>query len=99
MSTQGIRLENVSITARTGLVCMDAQDILLKNVEILNQEGPAFHFFNAQRVTADGLAYREQTAPPVRVQGPRNEDLTLSTLKPDDVSLVDGASDASLRFE
>ena len=40
MPTGDIRLENVSISAETGMVCMDAQDIVLKNVEILCEEGP-----------------------------------------------------------
>ncbi|MCA9236247.1 MAG: right-handed parallel beta-helix repeat-containing protein [Planctomycetales bacterium] len=75
MPTEKIRLENISITAQTGMICMDARDIELKNVEILPQEGPALHFYNAQRVTVDGFTCNEDLAPAVRVQGAENRGL------------------------
>jgi polygalacturonase len=80
MPTQNVRLENVSITAKTGMVCMDAAGIELKNVEILNDEGPALHFFNAHDVSVDGFGYNENLAIPVRLQGTQNERLTLPSL-------------------
>lgn len=93
MPTQNVRLEDVSITAKTGMVCMDAAEIELKNVEILNDEGPALHFFNAHGVNVDGFDFSEELEIPVRVQGTQNEGLQLSALPGGDeaVSFVEGA--------
>lgn len=82
MAVRNIRLENVSITARTGMICMDAQEIELKNVEILNEEGPALHFFNARQVTVDGFRYNGSLETAVRTQGILNKGLRVSNVDP-----------------
>lgn len=82
MLTRNIQLENISITARKGMLCMDAQDIELKNVEILNEEGPALHFFNAQNVTVDGFNYNADLEIAVRTQGTMNKDIKVANVQP-----------------
>ena len=76
MFTEKILLENVSITAKHGMICMDARDIELKNVEIINTEGPALHVNNTQRVTVDNLKIADGIEAGVRVQG-KNDDLKI----------------------
>jgi DNA sulfur modification protein DndE len=102
MLTQNIRLENVSITAKTGMLCMDARDIELKNVEILNEDGPALHFYNAQDVQVDGFGVAEGVGTAVRVQGTQNTDLTVSNLEPgakETLQLVEGAEETSITIK
>lgn len=84
MAVQSIRLEDVSITARTGMICMDARDIVLKNVEILNADGPALHIYNVQGAAVNGLRYGDGSEHPVRVQGKQNRDLAFS---PEDMGI------------
>lgn len=77
MFTQNILLENVSITAKHGMICMDARDIELKNVEIINTEGPALHVYNTEHVVVDNLKVADGVEAGVRVQGKHNEALKI----------------------
>lgn len=77
MFTEKILLENVSITAEHGMICMDARDIKLRNVEIINKKGPALHLYNTQRVTVDGFKIADGIEVAVRVQGKQNDELKI----------------------
>ena len=77
MFTEKILLENVSITAEHGMICMDARDIELRNVEIINKKGPALHVYNTQRVMVDSFKVADGIETPVRVQGKQNEELKI----------------------
>jgi len=57
MPIQGIHLRNVSITANRGIVCQDARDITLQNVEILNTQGSALEIIRTQDLRADRLTF------------------------------------------
>ncbi len=46
MPIRSIHLRNVSITAEAGMVWMDADNITLDNVEIVNRKGPVLTLFN-----------------------------------------------------
>ena len=97
MFTEKILLENVSISATHGMICMDARDIEFRNVEIINTEGPALHVYNTQRVTVDNLKVADGIEAGVRVQGKRNEELKtensdFSKAKESMKSVEDGAS-------
>jgi polygalacturonase len=83
MAVERIRLENVSITARTGMVCMDARDIQLRQVEIINQDGPALHVYQTRGLDVDDFRFRDGLETPVRLQGTGNQDLRFPGL-PDD---------------
>lgn len=93
MPVQGIRLQDISITAETGVVCMDAQNITLEDVEILCDEGPALHFFNAQDVNVAGFQTGATDGVPVRVQGTQNKNISLSTATgaTPEIEFVEGA--------
>ena len=77
MFTENILLDNVSITAEHGMVCMDARNIELKNIEVINAKGPALHVYNTQNVAVDNLKIADGVETAVRVQGKRNEDLKI----------------------
>jgi len=56
MPIRGIELKNVSITAKTGLSCTDADRVLLENVEIIPARGPVMAFRDSRNVTIDHAA-------------------------------------------
>jgi polygalacturonase len=70
MPIRGIHLQNVSITAERGMVWMDAENISLKNVEILNRQGPVLTVFNAKSSTVDHLTYPPTAETVLKVLGP-----------------------------
>lgn len=50
MAIRDIELENVLISARRGLECVDAEEIRLDNVRILSRTGPAFNLKDSRNV-------------------------------------------------
>jgi polygalacturonase len=57
MPIRGIHLQNISITAGGGMTWMDAQNITLKNVEILNRQGRVLTALNVTNSVIDHLTY------------------------------------------
>ena len=74
MFTQKILLENVSISAKYGMICMDARDIELRNVDIINTEGPALHLYNTEHVVIDNFKVADGVETAVRLQGEQNKE-------------------------
>jgi polygalacturonase len=60
MPLQNIEFKNVSISAQKGLSGAHADQIKLKQVEILPQQGPALAFHNGTNLTIDQAAYPAQ---------------------------------------
>ncbi|TWT37125.1 Polygalacturonase [Posidoniimonas corsicana] len=99
MPVQDVLLENVSITAKRGMVCMDAVGVELRGVEVLCDEGPALHVYNTRRLAVDDFRWRAGTATPVRVQGPQNAELTFSGIAGggEAISLIEGAEASAVQ--
>jgi polygalacturonase len=72
MPIRGIHLRNVSITAQTGITAMDAQNISLKSIEILNSSGPVLNLFQVKDSVVDGLTYAKGAAAVIKAQGDAN---------------------------
>ena len=69
MPIRGIHLQNVSITAERGMTWMDAENITLKNVEILNSKGPVLTAFDVKGATIDRLKYGAGAEAVIKVIG------------------------------
>jgi DNA sulfur modification protein DndE len=72
MPIRGIHLSNVSLTAENGMVCTDAQDITLKNVEILDSRGPVMSLLNSREVSVDHLVYAAGAGAVIKADGTNN---------------------------
>jgi polygalacturonase len=57
MPIRGIHLQNISITAGGGMTWMDAENITLKNVEILTSKSPVLTTVNVTNSVIDHLTY------------------------------------------
>jgi polygalacturonase/predicted esterase len=53
MAIQGIRFEKIHMTAKQGMVSIDANQIILKEVKIKTQTSPTFALFNNHNVVFD----------------------------------------------
>ena len=69
MPIRGIHLQNVSISAERGMTWMDAENITLKNVEILNSKGPVLTAFDVKGATIDRLKYGAGAEAVIKVIG------------------------------
>jgi polygalacturonase len=52
-----IDLTNITISAKTGVTCIDAEGLTFYHVKILLESGPVFDFDNARNITIDHPAY------------------------------------------
>jgi DNA sulfur modification protein DndE len=53
MPIRGIELDNVQISARTGVVCVDAERIKLTNLQVTPASGPVISIRDSRTVTID----------------------------------------------
>ena len=77
MPIAGIHLRNVSITAEQGLVCQDAKDITLSEVEILNSKGPVASFVGSKNVAVEKLSYAAGSETLFKLQGKNNSGIVV----------------------
>jgi polygalacturonase len=78
MPIRGIHLRNVSLTAETGMVWMDAENITVDNVEIANARGPVLTLFNTRNSVIGHLTYPSGAAPILKVQGAGNSGIVVT---------------------
>ena len=78
MPIRGIHLRNVSLTAETGMVWMDAENITVNNVEIANNKGPVLTVFDSRNAVIDHLSYPAGAEPVIKVQGTANSNIVVT---------------------
>jgi polygalacturonase len=70
MAIRDISLENAVLQSDKGLVCIEADNISLKNVTLLpTATDPVMEVHNSQNITLDGIRYPAGTAVLLRVSG------------------------------
>jgi hypothetical protein len=77
MTLKNIQLKNVDITATKGVVCVDAEEIVMDKVTVEVEEGPGFILINCQNIDASGLKLI-QDQPKVLVNGSRTSAIRLT---------------------
>lgn len=78
MPIRGIHLKNVSITAEHGMTWMDAENITLKDVEIVNSKGPVLTMFEVKNATIDHLSYPAGAEVAIKIQGAGNSGIVVT---------------------
>jgi hypothetical protein len=70
MSIKDISIENAVLQSDKGLVCIEADNISLKNVTLLpTSTDPVMEVHNSQNITLDGIRYAPGAAVLLRVSG------------------------------
>ena len=60
MKLENVTLENARLTAPKGFSIVDAHNIRLINVEVIQEEGPAFTLFNSSNIDLEQLRFNEK---------------------------------------
>lgn len=76
MPIRGIELENIQISARTGLFCVDAERIRLNNVQITPAMGPVISVRDSRDVTIS-RSKQGSSAVFLRAEGPKSEGIRI----------------------
>lgn len=83
LNLENIILENIDMTAESGLACIDAKGITVRNMRLITENKPALFFLNSTGVNITGLRVPEFTADLVEVRGAGSADITVETVSPD----------------
>ncbi len=78
MAIRGIKLENVQISARTGIVCVDAEQISLTNVSITPATGPVITVRNSRDIMIDKASSPAGADLFLKVEGEKTSGIKLS---------------------
>jgi hypothetical protein len=76
MNISNIHLENAFITAEYGAELSESKDIILKNITVIPEKGPALLLNNVKNLTVTGF-HSLHSAPVVQITGSRNENIEL----------------------
>ena len=77
MNLENIQLENISMEATSGLTCIDANHIRIKNLTLMNKKMPVVDLKNCRNITFDGLKSSSGSLPLFHVSGAKTENVSL----------------------
>ena len=77
MAIKNINIENALIECNKGLLCIEAENVKLKNVTLFTQDKIIGTIQNSQNVTLDGIQYGNNAETFLSVQGTRSKAIRL----------------------
>lgn len=77
MSIKNINIENAVIEANKGLVCVEGENINLKNVTLLTKDKTVMQVQNSKNIVLDGITYGSDKDILLKVMGTRSEGVRL----------------------
>jgi DNA sulfur modification protein DndE len=77
MPIKNIHIENANLTCTEGLVCVEAENIQLKNVGLFTQEKRVMQVQNSKMITLDGIRYSPEMDLLLQVSGQRSAEVRL----------------------
>lgn len=99
MPIRGIELDNVQISARTGVVCVDAERIKLRNLNVTPSSGPVISVRDSRDVAID-KALPGNAGIFLRVEGQKSQNILLKATDlsrtPTPVEFGQGAKDSAV---
>ena len=78
MNLENVSLENLTMEAENGLLCMDANGITIKNLNLKTTNYPALTFFNSKNVSVSDLNLCDVEEPLISVQGDKTEQVKIN---------------------
>ncbi len=82
MNIENVNLENLKMSADNGLVCIDADEINIKNLELETKNSPAVMFYNAKNVSVDKLILPSSDKNEIVIEGSKTENVNVTVDTP-----------------
>jgi polygalacturonase len=86
MPIQKIDLENIVISAKGGVTCIDANEITFKNVRIIPEKSPVFELYNSRNFVMDSINPPDSNAVFIKLQGGRTQSIHLKNIDVPNIS-------------
>jgi hypothetical protein len=65
------------LRAKKGITAIDSDGIVMKNVQVIAEQGPALTIFNSKNIDIAGFTYNQGKEPVVKVLGPKTANIKL----------------------
>lgn len=91
MNLENVYLENLTMEAENGLLCMDATGVTIKNLNLKTTEYPSLTFYNSKNVSVSDLTLSDVDESLISVNGEKTANVNISlisTHKSDKVLVV-----------
>jgi polygalacturonase len=82
MPVQKVYFENVVISARAGVTCIEADDIKFKNVRIMPRKGPAFGLYNSRNFVMEDMTFPKSDEAFIKLAGEKTRSINLRGVDP-----------------
>jgi hypothetical protein len=69
MTLSKLIIDNLIISAKKGLVCVDTEDLVLKNIHIATEKGPVIACYNSKKIEIDNIYKPDIDGPLVTING------------------------------
>lgn len=100
MNIENIHLENAFVTARFGAEFSESKDIILQNVTVIPEEGPAYLFHNVKNFKAEHLGYEvNEPAKAAQITGENTFDIYLSGIPKELVKITSEVNKEQVIFK
>jgi len=77
MNLENVILENLVMEAENGLLCMDANGITIKDLNLITENYPALTFHNSKNVSVEGLDLPDSDKTMISVNGEKTENIKI----------------------
>lgn len=78
MNLQNVTLENAYFETQNGIIAMDTDGLILKNVEVIPAKGTALTLYNSKQIEVSDFRFPIEIENPVFITGPLSSNITLS---------------------
>jgi DNA sulfur modification protein DndE len=78
MSIKNISIENSTITSNKGLVCIEGENISLKNVSLFTRNSKVMQIQNSRNITLEQIGYQAGKEVLLEINGERSENINLT---------------------
>jgi hypothetical protein len=78
MAINNIVLNNVVISAKKGLFCVDADGVSLNNVKIVSEESPVLSILSSRNVSLEGVFVPDGNRPFILIDGEKSANIRLT---------------------
>jgi polygalacturonase len=82
MNLENVNLENMKMVAENGLVCVDADGVNIKNLDLKTSKPPAMMFYNSKNVDVDNLTILKSGAQEIVIDGTHSKNISIEVQSP-----------------
>lgn len=99
MNLQNVTLENAFLEAEKGIVAVDTDGLILKDVKVVPTKGSALTLYNSKNVEVKAFSYEMKEGKPIRVLGALTQKVKLQKDLEAKTELGKGIPDEAIIFE